>query len=473
MPLGGFCRPLLLGAIVCLLLPRTLALLPRTPEALVYRLTRASFLSNMATNEFDDDFLVDFDVDAAVRARQTMAPTPGANKRLKVTPSPAVQSSTAPYASKSPFRANSCFSRGHTTNPLSELATMPYPSTTAPVLETTAPIDEKALEQTLQTYFGHSKYRPGQLQVLQAILSNRDAAVFWATGSGKSMCYQIPALHTGNVSVVVSPLISLMQDQVNKLNGLSEEPLATFLGSAQMHASEEAAALAGKYRLVYVTPEKLISGGFLNQLARMHTTTRPLSLIAIDESHCVSEWGHDFRVEYRQLHQIRNHSVLSQVPIVALTATAVPRVQNDIMQSLHLRNPLIARQSFDRTNLKIEVHKKKGIHAAMDPLLPKMAHQSTIIYAPTRDQVKQISNFLSQKLPGTVEAYHAGLSHEERTRAHTNFLVGQTKVIVATVAFGLGIDKPDTRRVVHYGPPKTVEGTSFQTEMIHSRSLLS
>jgi ATP-dependent DNA helicase RecQ/Werner syndrome ATP-dependent helicase len=411
----------------------------------------------MATDEFDDDFLADFDVDAAVRARQTAASTP--NKRLKVTPSPAVQSSTALHAARSLFGENSPFSEGYTTNPLKELATTSYAPETAPASETTAPVDEKALEQTLQTYFGHNKYRPGQLEVLQAILSSRDAAVFWATGSGKSICYQIPALHTGNVSLVVSPLISLMQDQVNKINGLSEEPLATFLGSAQTNASEEAAALAGKYRLVYVTPEKLLSGGFLDQLARMHTITRPLSLIAIDESHCVSEWGHDFRVDYRQLHQIRNHPVLSQVPLVALTATAVPRVQKDILQALSLRNPLIVRQSFDRTNLKIEVHKKKGIHAAMEPLLSKMAQQSTIVYAPTRDQVEQISNFLAQKLPhANVEAYHAGLSHEQRTRAHTNFLVGHTKVIVATVAFGMGIDKPDTRRVVHYGPPKTVEG---------------
>ena len=442
-------HPTVVGVIVSLLLlARAGALVPRTRLRLLQ--SRAIF-STM--DDFDDSFLADFDVDAAVRARQTPSqPTP-ATKKLKVTPSPAVTTSTALYASKSPFAENSPFSSGNVSNPTQELAksVMPNPPQQ---LHSPAP-NQSALESTLQSYFGYSKFRKGQLEVLQAVLQKRDAAVFWATGSGKSLCYQIPALHTGNTAIVVSPLISLMQDQCNKLNGLSQEPLATFLGSGQLDASQEAAALAGKYRLVYVTPEKLLSGGFLEQLARMHTL-RPLSLIAIDESHCVSEWGHDFRPEYRNLHKLRSHPVLAEVPLVCLTATAIPRVQTDIVQSLQLRNPLLARQSFDRTNLEISVHKKKGPRAALDPLLPKMAQQSTIIYAPTRDQVQEIADYLSTKLPG-VEAYHAGLPQEQRTRAHTNFLVGQTKVIVATVAFGMGIDKPDTRRVIHYGPPKTVE----------------
>jgi ATP-dependent DNA helicase RecQ/Werner syndrome ATP-dependent helicase len=413
----------------------------------------------MATDEFDDSFLADFDVDAAVHARpSTTLYTPASSKRLKVTPSPGVQpSSTSLYAS--PFAENSKFSTGTTTNPQDELASVsfspPAPVPAPPSSET--PIaDQKALEATLEKYFGYSKFRPGQLEVLQAVLCKRDAAVFWATGSGKSMCYQIPALHTDGVAIVVSPLISLMQDQCNKLNGLSDQPLATFLGSAQSDHSQEAAALAGKYRLVYVTPEKLLQTGFLNQISSMHTSTTPLSLIAIDESHCVSEWGHDFRPEYRRLHALRNHPVLSQVPIVALTATAVPRVQTDICQSLGLRDPLLARQSFDRTNLVIEVHKKKGVRAAMEPLLDRLSRESTIVYAPTRDQVEEIANYLSTKVTG-VEPYHAGLPQQQRNAAHMNFLVGKTKVIVATVAFGMGIDKPDTRRIIHYGPPKTVE----------------
>lgn len=385
----------------------------------------------MATDEFDDDdFLADFDVDAAVKARKSTEPAAGDSKRLKISPT---STAAAPFSETSPF------SRGQTTNPLTELASAAdAPSPISQTVSTSSySTDEKALEATLEKYFGHGKFRPGQLQVLQAVLNGSDAAVFWATGSGKSMCYQIPALHTGNVSLVVSPLISLMQDQVNKLNGLVQQPVATFLGSAQTDPSQEMAALNGQYRVVYVTPEKLLSSGFLDELARMHTSICPLSLIAIDESHCVSEWGHSFRADYRQLHQVRNHSVLSQVPLVALTATAVPRVQDDILTSLQLRNPLIARQSFDRDNLKIQIHKKKGLHAAMDPLIPKMKSQSTIIYASTRDQVEEITSFLAPKLQ--VEAYHAGLTNEQRHQAHVNFLVGTTKVIVATVAFGMGI----------------------------------
>jgi ATP-dependent DNA helicase RecQ/Werner syndrome ATP-dependent helicase len=310
-------------------------------------------------------------------------------------------------------------------------------------------VTQKALEETLQQYFGHSQFRPGQVEVIQAILQKRDAAVFWATGSGKSICYQIPPLFVPNgVTLVVSPLISLMQDQVNKLNGLFPQPLATFLGSAQTDATEETAALNGTYRLVYVTPEKLLSRGFLHQVAQS-PLGRSLVCIAIDESHCVSEWGHDFRVDYRQLHQIRR-VIPTTVPIVALTATAVPRVQEDITTLLQLHNPLVARRSFDRPNLVISIQKKRGLHAAMEPLLllsSKMA--STIVYAPTRDGVEEIATFLlaANFLPSAaddaahvmVRPYHAGLSSQERTRAHFDFLTGKCKVIVATVAFGMGV----------------------------------
>ena len=456
--------------IVACLLTRTCALLPITRRGL---LTRATLLSTMATDEFDDSFLVDFDVDSAIQSRQATMPSPRAasNKRFKVTPSQDVPSSstvshTAVYAARSPFAKHSKFSTGTTTNPKEELAN-DYYSRPPPVVPlssetttstTTRDNNQQALEVTLQTYFGYSKFRPGQLEVLQAVLDKRDVAIFWATGSGKSICYQIPPLHTNSVALVVSPLISLMQDQCNKLNGLSEQPLATFLGSAQLDSSEEAAAFEGKYHLIYVTPEKVLQRGFLERIGTMHTCIKPLCLIAIDESHCVSEWGHDFRPEYRRLDELRKkHPNLSQVPLVALTATAVPRVQSDIVKSLGMRNPLLSRQTFDRTNLVIEVHKKKGMHAAMEPLLEKLSRESTIVYAPTRDQVDELAKFLSTKLGKSVEAYHAGLPQEERSRVHTNFLVGQTKVIVATVAFGMGIDKPDTRRVIHYGPPKTVE----------------
>ena len=335
--------------------------------------------------------------------------------------------------------------------PESAVLEKPLPSTNSPLTP--------GLEATLQQYFGHDKFRPGQLDVITAVLEGRDAAVFWATGSGKSMCYQIPALHSDGVGLIVSPLISLMQDQVHKLNGLSDTPIATFLGSGQVDPHAESGALNGQYKLVYVTPEKLLSNGFLDSLKSMHQSKKKISLIAIDESHCVSEWGHDFRPDYRNLHQIRSHSVLGQIPILALTATAVPRVQNDILSSLRLRKPYIAKQTFDRTNLAISVVKKHrgGLRATIDTVLPKlMDKKSTIIYAATKSEVEDIATYLDSK-GVSVQAYHAGLSNNARTDAHTNFLVGKTSVLVGTVAFGMGIDKPDTRRVLHYGPPKTME----------------
>jgi RecQ family ATP-dependent DNA helicase len=326
--------------------------------------------------------------------------------------------------------------------------------------------DDGALQKTLQETFGYNSFREGQVQVIQALLDKRDVAVFWATGQGKSLCYQIPSLHQNQVAVVVSPLISLMQDQVHKLNGLSKEPVATFLGSAQQDPQEERKALQGDYNLIYVTPEKLATAGFLNQLAQLHAH-KSIALFAIDESHCVSEWGHDFRPDFRHLGKnLRDHQGLAQIPILALTATAVPRVQLDIMQSLRLRNPLKSQQSFDRTNLKIRVLKKSGgVSTAMQGLVEalntpnvRLTKESTIVYAPTRAQVEEVALYLQKSVEtAQVEAYHAGLSNDDRSRAHTNFLTGKTTVIVATVAFGMGIDKPDTRRVIHYGPPKTLE----------------
>ncbi|CAB9500421.1 syndrome ATP-dependent helicase homolog [Seminavis robusta] len=346
---------------------------------------------------------------------------------------------------------------------------------------------QEALEKTLLKFFGYSKFRKGQLQVIQQVLqqdaNSNDTAVFWATGSGKSLCYQIPALHTQRITLVLSPLVSLMNDQVHSLNGLmtgnnGNTEIATFLGSGQTDKSKEHAAIQeGKFPIIYLTPEKLLSAGFLQQLERLHTTTREIGLIAIDESHCVSDWGHDFRPEYSKIGQVlRNNTLtglqhLKQIPIMALTATAVPRVQQDICQSLLLKNPYTARQSSDRNNLIISVHKKDrgmALSAAMEPLIQTLVNskshqhqQSTIIYAPTRNLVEEITSFLRQRLAAQeniqVEGYHAGMPNAQRSAAHTNFLTGKTTVICGTSAFGLGINKIDTRRVIHYGPPKTVE----------------
>jgi len=340
------------------------------------------------------------------------------------------------------------------------------------------------LTQTLRNFFGYESFKKGQLETIEAVVQNQqDVAVFMATGSGKSLCYQIPAWHTEKITIVVRPLISLMQDQVHKLNGLigscTEESnwnLATFLGSGQSDPTQEQAALMeGKYLIVYMTPEKLLSSGCLDKLNALHMTRRPIGLIAVDESHCVSEWGHDFRPDFRKIGQVlrsaQSPPFLRQVPIMALTATAVPRVQQDICQSLRLNNPLMVRCSFDRTNLLISVLKKDrsmSLAAAMEPLAQTLStttqptQESTIIYVPSRNQVDETVSFLKQRLQKSknqihVEGYHAGMSTADRHIAHTNFLTGSTQVICATVAFGMGIDKPDTRRVIHFGPPKTVE----------------
>ena len=355
---------------------------------------------------------------------------------------------------------------------------------------------QQPLCNTLERYFGHTTFRPGQLDAITAILgdpstgqSPRDVAIFWATGAGKSITYQIPPLHTGKVAVVISPLISLMQDQVGKLNGLvgggnnDGNDVAIYLGSGQLDPYAEEKALSGSLNLIYLTPEKLLSGNFLERLAsRLHSR---LCLIAIDESHCTSEWGHDFRPQYREIgSSIRSVPALKSIPMLALTATAVPRVQGDILRTLRMSdNVKVLKQSFDRTNIQITVKRKPpsgGYRAALQPLVEELVAaqgrgQSTIIYCPTRSDVEEVAAHLSRQFesaagaaagvplgssPKTIvrcEPYHAGMTPQARLAAHTNYLIGKTAVIVATTAFGLGIDKPDTRRVVHWGAPKTVE----------------
>jgi len=262
----------------------------------------------------------------------------------------------------------------------------------------------------------------------------------------------------------VSPLSSLMQDQVDKLNGLSG-------GSAQQVINAQQAALRGDYPLIYVTPEKWNTMQFLSQLESLHKQHKRICLFAIDEAHCVSEWGNDFRPDYRNLGSLlRDSGRFPDVPVITLTATATERVQDDIVTSLRLRNHLHIRRSFDRNNLHIRITKKQGsLVGTFRPLLESIrkdvganAIPSTIIYAPTRTQVEEIANFFRSNVTSSLTAipigkYHAGMSPLERQQQHTDFLTGRTPIMVATVAFGMGIDKPDIRRIVHFGPPKTVE----------------
>lgn len=316
----------------------------------------------------------------------------------------------------------------------------------------------------LREYFGHDEFRGGQHEVVHAAVQGRDVAVFWATGAGKSLCYQLPALQSGKTVVVVSPLISLMQDQVAKFNatvGACEgNHRACFLGSSQFDRQVEGDALRGMYRLVYVTPEKITGGGFLSQLQSMHAANR-LALLAVDEAHCISEWGHDFRPSYRALRSVREE--LPGLPIMALTATAVSRVRDDIVEQLGMRaDRLLSCSTFDRPNLQLACSRKTSKATDLTRIAKGIAEHggSTIVYAPTQSEVEAVAGFLAQALGQrgiTVAAYHGGKAMGVREEAHFDFLSGKKQVIVATVAFGMGIDKPDIRRIVHYGPPKTVE----------------
>jgi len=320
---------------------------------------------------------------------------------------------------------------------------------------TITPEKPTSLVDTLERYFGYASFRGEQERVIQAVLDGRDVSVVWATGAGKSLVYQIPTLHTGKMAIIVSPLVSLMQDQVHKLNHLvhDDKELAAFLGSSQTDDMVQERVLAGLIPLVYITPEKLPS--FLPRLERLQSQ---IGLFAIDEAHCVSEWGNDFRPDYRTVGERLRNGWSSSIPIVALTATATPRVQQDILQSLKLRNPVLSIGSADRTNLSLTVVRKRGGISTLLDVIDDT--ESTIVYARTRKEVEDIAALLQTKYAASVGAYHAGLSNRYET--HTQFLTGAISIVVATVAFGMGIDKPDIRKVVHWGPPQTVEAYSQQ-----------
>lgn len=315
------------------------------------------------------------------------------------------------------------------------------------------------LEAALKHFFGYDSFRVGQREIIEQALSNQDLLVIMPTGGGKSICFQLPALLKPGLTIVVSPLIALMKDQVDSLqdNGLG----ATFLNSSLDYTEERSrmsAILTGKIKLLYVAPERLLTEKFRAFLHQVNSSMG-LNAIAIDEAHCVSEWGHDFRPEYRQLRQLRNQ--FSQTPIFAFTATATKRVQEDIIQQLGLRNPHIHLSSFNRPNLHYEVKPKDK--NSYYQLLKDIRQQSGsgIIYCLSRRRVEEIA--LKLKHDG-IDAlpYHAGLDANVRTYNQTHFLRDDVRVIVATIAFGMGIDKPDVRFVFHYDLPRSLE--SFYQE---------
>jgi ATP-dependent DNA helicase RecQ len=312
------------------------------------------------------------------------------------------------------------------------------------------------LLQLLKQYFGFTSFRPLQQEIIQEALAGKDVFALLPTGGGKSLCFQLPAMARPGLTVVVSPLIALMKDQVDGLQAGGVP--ATFLNSS-LGAGESRPRLRGlhqgEYRLLYVAPERLMLSGFLADLQRWN-----LNLLAIDEAHCISEWGHDFRPEYRQLATLRD--LFPKTPMMALTATATDRVRKDIVTHLKLREPACYVASFNRPNLTYRVFAKEQPYAQLLEFLQARPRESGIVYCQARKTTESLATRL---IEDNVRArpYHAGLTPQERTRHQDLFLRDEVRVICATIAFGMGINKPNVRFVVHYDLPKNIEGYYQET----------
>ena len=307
------------------------------------------------------------------------------------------------------------------------------------------------LLETLKNNFGYTSFRPLQQEIIETFCEKRDTVVLMPTGGGKSLCFQIPALIFDGVTVVISPLISLMKDQVDALN--ANGVAATFLNSSVAHdALEERMreATQGKYRLIYMAPERLAMSGMDTWLRACN-----VSAFAIDEAHCISQWGHDFRPEYRDLRLLRTH--FGAVPIIALTATATPKVRDDIIAQLHLRTPRVFVSSFYRENLQLRIMPKRNELQKIIALLSAHKDDSCIIYCFSRKDTEELALVLRAK-GFVVGAYHAGLNAEKRSQVQDDFIHDRISIITATTAFGMGIDKPDVRLVIHRTFPQTLEG---------------
>lgn len=308
----------------------------------------------------------------------------------------------------------------------------------------------------LKTYFGYDAFRPLQEEIINNVLAKKDALVVMPTGGGKSLCYQLPALKAEGVTLVVSPLIALMKDQVDalKANGILAEFINSSLSPAEIQELHSRLR-AGQIKIIYVAPERLALPDF-----RLLLKTLKLSLVAIDEAHCISEWGHDFRPEYRNLKNLRGD--FPHVPVIALTATATAKVRKDIISQLNMGDSKVFLSSFNRPNLNYSVIQKKNALGKLLDILKKYKNESVIIYCASRKNTEELADFLRREKLNAL-AYHAGLFPEIRKKTQEKFIHDEIQIIVATIAFGMGINKSNVRLVVHFDLPKTLESYYQET----------
>lgn len=315
------------------------------------------------------------------------------------------------------------------------------------------------LSKELKKYFGFSTFKGQQEKIIQTLLDRKDVFVLMPTGGGKSLCYQLPALILEGTAIVVSPLIALMKNQVDAVNGLSSDEGTAHVLNSSLNKTQTKQVFddikSGKTKLLYVAPESLIKEEYLDFLREVK-----ISFVAIDEAHCISEWGHDFRPEYRNLKLIIDK--IADVPVIALTATATPKVQDDIQKTLGMNNAVVFKDSFNRPNLYYEVRPKVNIDREIVKFVNQHKGKSGIVYCLSRRKVEEFSQLLQVNGINALP-YHAGLDQKTRITNQDKFLMEEADIIVATIAFGMGIDKPDVRFVIHYDIPKSLESYYQET----------